>query len=203
MHIVGKDKPYYTQRNNQLNPHGACNVTSMVMALSYLDYTFPKCSTFQQAEDRLYKFILEDPVCKQYLSDFVQQNPWAKGIPPMQLHTVLNWATNRWMGRLVTRFHGSLPIDSILKEIREGRPVVISGTFPWPPRKPLGHIVVLVGYNETTKEVCYDDPYGETYHWDKNHRGKNIWVSWDLFIRDIKDLGVRDKKLAHIFFKGA
>lgn len=40
-----ENKPYYTQRNNKLKPNGACNVTSMIAALSAAGWDVDKLAT--------------------------------------------------------------------------------------------------------------------------------------------------------------
>ena len=55
-------KPYYTQRNNQLKPNGACNVTAMIAALLAAGYAVEQLATerFRQPEDALMDFIVHD-----------------------------------------------------------------------------------------------------------------------------------------------
>jgi hypothetical protein len=191
-------RPNYSQRNNEVKPFESCNVTSMVMALSYLGYEFPK-GKYRQPEDNLRFHIENDMYCKRYYQEYCVKNPWAKGIPAVQIHDVLNWGTNNWMGAQVTHFQWAVRIDEMINEIKCGRPVVISGTFPREGKEPLGHIVVLVGFNDETREVCYDDPYGKTYEWAPDVSGNDTWVSWELFIRDIKEPGNALVKWGHLF----
>lgn len=196
---VNEGKVNYSQRNNELNPHGSCNVTSMVMALCYMGYTFPE-GRYKQPEDNLYDFMLTNEQAKQVYESFCKGNQWARDIPPMQIHEVLSSCTNMWLGKQVTKFAWGCPIVDIINEIKNGRPVVLSGSFQRVGKPPLGHIVVMTGYDEVTKEVYYDDPYGPTYNWNPNLSGKNSKVSWELFIRDIKDVGNAQRKWAHLFW---
>jgi uncharacterized protein YvpB len=112
---VSDGKANYSQRNNKIKPLESCNVTSMCMALDYLGYSFPK-GEYEQPEDNLRAFIE------------------ANGKNP-ENHYQLSEFTNKWMGREVTRFNTARKISDILTEILEGRPVVISGTFPGFPTK--------------------------------------------------------------------
>lgn len=199
---VDKNKANFSQRNNLLKPLSSCNVTSMVMALSYLGYEpdFPK-GKYSQPEDNLMDFLTTNNIVQAKLKQFVRANAWAQGIPGEQIHDILSFATNCWLGKQVTEFKWALTVVGIINEIKAGRPVVISGTFPWkgrPDLRPLGHIVCLVGYNEETGEFCYDDPYGKTYEWSPNVTGNDTWVSFELFMRDIKELG-KGLKWAHLF----
>ena len=195
---VDEGKVYYSQRNNEIKPLESCNVTSMVMALGYLGYTLPD-GQHKQPEDRLRHFIETDPECLAAYERYVNQNSWTKGTAAVEIHQLLSDGTNKWMKRTVTQFRCPMPIGEIIEEIKRGRPVVLSGAFEQPGKNPLDHIVVLVGYNDETGEVCYDDPYGKTYQWSPTVSGNDSWVSWELFIRDIKEVGNQNDKWAHIF----
>ena len=198
---VDIDKENYTQRNNEVKPHESCNVTSIIMALDYMGYEkqFPK-GRFRQPEDNLRDFIENDPDCICAYENYIKSNSWAKNIPAPQIHDILSTCTNLWMKMTVTRFRSYMHIPDIINEIKNGRPVVINGVFQRPGRLPLDHFVILVGYNDKTQEVCYDDPYGKTYSWDTNQSGNDCWCSWESFIRDIKEPGNSIAKYAHTFY---
>jgi uncharacterized protein YvpB len=189
-------KKNYSQRNNAVKPLSSCNVTSMVMALDYMGYAFPK-GNYEQPEDNLRFFIEENG-----------GNP--------ENHYALSEYTNKWMGKRVTAFSTEQSIAAIMKELREGRPVVISGTFPGYPElnrnqktgevEPLGHIVCLVGYeykneHESPADVLWDDPYGNTLENWKG-AGNDVKVDCRLFIDWIKPCGNTTHKWGHFFYKG-
>jgi len=199
---VDIDKENYTQLNNEIKPLESCNVTSVIMALDYMGYVndFPK-GRYKQPEDNLRDFIENDPECIKSYENYIRMNAWAKNIPAPQIHDVLSTCTNLWMKKVVTRFRSYMVITDIINEIKNGRPVVINGLFQRPGRSPLDHIVVLVGYNDKTQDVCYDDPYGKTYEWNTNIRGNDCWVPWNTFIRDIKEPDNTIAKYAHIFYE--
>jgi hypothetical protein len=81
---VSEGKKHYNQRNNVLRPYESCNVTSMVMALSYLGYDFPP-GEYEQPEDNLRSFI-----------ESAGKNP--------ENHYHLSECANIWMGKRVTAF---------------------------------------------------------------------------------------------------
>jgi hypothetical protein len=187
---VSDGKSNYSQRNNAIKPLESCNVTSMIMALDYLGYPFPK-GEYEQPEDNLRAFIE------------------ANGKNPT-MHAELSEYTNRWMGKQVTNFSMSRKISAILAEILAGRPVVISGTFPGFPtvrEKPLGHIVCLVGaewpgdtWIGPPDTVLWDDPYGETLkNWQGN--GNDVRIDFQKFIDWIKPVGDVSVKWGHFFIK--
>jgi hypothetical protein len=187
---VSKGKTNYSQRNNLVKPFESCNVTSIVMALDYLGHLFPK-GEFEQPEDNLRVFMESN-----------NKNP--------EIHSELSEYTNRWMDREVTTFSISRKISDILAELRAGRPVVISGTFPGCPTKrkePLGHIVCLVGAEwsgtnctGSPDAVIWDDPYGDTLH-DWKGSGNDIKVGFKTFIDWIKPVGNSLIKWGHFFVK--
>ena len=164
-----------------------------------MGHSFPE-GIYSQPEDNLMHFIETNPECIRIYQDYCQANPWAKNTPAPQIHDILSACTNLWMGKIVSQFYWNMPIEQIIGEIKSGRPVVLSGDFERPGKTPLAHIVVLTGFNDETKEVCYDDPYGKTYEWSPYVSGNDTWVSWDLFIRDIKEPGNTEQKWAHTFF---
>jgi hypothetical protein len=187
---VSKGKVNFSQRNNLIKPLESCNVTSMVMALDYLGYQFPK-EEYEQPEDNLRKFI-----------ENYGKNP--------EVHAELSEYTNRWMNREVTRFSTNRKISDILAELLAGRPVVISGTFPgYPTRrgKPLGHIVCLVGaewfgndWIGPPDSIIWDDPYGNTLN-DWKGTGNDVKADFKTFIEWIKPVGDPLIKWGHFFYK--
>lgn len=187
---VSVGKQSYSQRNNVIKPLESCNVTSMVMALDYLGYQFPK-GEHEQPEDNLRKFI-----------EGQGKNP--------EVHAELSEYTNRWMGREVTKFNTARKISAILEEILAGRPVVISGSFPGYPTKKikaLGHIVCLVGAEWLGNDwigppdsIIWDDPYGNTLN-DWQGAGNDVKVDFKKFIDWIKPVGDFSVKWGHFFIK--
>ena len=195
MHInVSEGRMNFSQRNNERVPHGACNVTSVVMALAYCDHEFPE-GKYKQPEDNLHFYIHNNPDCIKHYNDYVKSNTWAKGIPAEQLHTVLSWCTNHWMGKQVTDFSTERPVASLFNELKNNRPVVLSGDFPFVTAKgvhtTLGHIVVLVGAEWNGAEtgnpdkVIIDDPYGNTLN-NFQGSGNDVYLSWDQFNKWVK-----------------
>jgi len=185
---VSQGKMNYSQRNNERNPHNACNVTSIVMALDYLGYDFPP-GPYKQPEDNLHYFMEQEKL----------RPTW---------HYELSTATNKWMGRRVTDFSTERPIGSIFEELKKGKPVVLSGDFPFVNSKSvrvtLGHIVVLVGAEwdgdgtGNPKSVIIDDPYGNTIN-NFQGSGNDVVLSWDQFVKWFKTVNSTKTKWGHFF----
>jgi uncharacterized protein YvpB len=125
---VSRGKINFSQRNNKIMPMVTCQVTSMVMGLSYIGWKFPE-GKYEQPEDNLKAYFTEQG-----------KNP--------EIHADLAEYTNRWLGKAAVSFSTKRTMSQIINEIVKGRPVVMSGQFPgFPTRRtrPLGHIVCLVG----------------------------------------------------------
>jgi hypothetical protein len=185
---VSAEFPNYSQKNNIVKPYESCNVTSMVMAISYRRYFFP-AGQYDQPEDNLRAFI-----------ESLGRNP--------ENHYDLSECTNLWMGRRVTEFSVSRKISLIFSELLNGRPVVLSGTFPgYPTRRPapLGHIVCLVGAewpdnscDGLPDSIIIDDPYGNTLR-DWQGSGNDVKLDYRKFIDWFKPAGDSDVKWGHFF----
>jgi hypothetical protein len=236
---VSKGKENFSQRNNEFkwthpkNPAvkmdalSMCNVTSMVMALAYLGYTFPT-GKFKQPEDNLCDFMFTDKrVMERYKTRFPAM--WAafdrgdaNAFGPNLVHDILSFATNLWMGcTSMTTFNERMPITDIIKEIVENnRPLVLSGTFPYTFQSgtvgTLGHINVLVGAiwdkskwkgtvgnSEWPETLIFDDPFGDYKINFRNGTGNDVMTSWADFIRLYKDLRNTNIKMAHTFKSAA
>jgi hypothetical protein len=183
---VSKGKTNFSQRNNEVMPLISCNVTSMVMGLSYLGWEFP-AGKYKQPEDNLRTCFMEQG-----------KNP--------EIHADLAEYTNRWLGKTAVSFSTRRMVSQIVNEVAEGRPVVISGQFPgFPTRRshPLGHIVCLVGceWQPASAEnpvaspdyFVIDDPYGDTLN-DWKGSGNDIRLDAGTFynwLKPEKDQGIK------------
>jgi uncharacterized protein YvpB len=138
--LVDIPVPHFSQRDNDFNPSGACNVTSVAMCLYYLGIRGD--GSYKQLEDQMYQRC-------------IQQN-WSRHEP-------------QGLKKLVESYPGckdDLMLDAGLADIRKaldaGMPCVVHGYFTG-----FGHIVVIRGYD---KENFYvNDPWGEWYPWGYNN----------------------------------
>jgi hypothetical protein len=168
------------------------------MATSYIDGlwsmfinspNFLKYKCFEQPEDRLQQALLD----------------W--GLEPTN-HYQLMEGYNRFIGAEIDSFSLSAPFHDLIDLLLEGIPWVGSGTFPGFPKeekKPLGHIVCVVGMIYETDPyspaaMIIDDPYGDTMNnWQGS--GNDVKIPIDLFVNWMKPLKNPDKFWAHIFKK--
>lgn len=214
---LGTRLNYFSQRNNKISSLEACNVTSMVMALEILGYSFPNIyPEYSQPEDKLIKFLREN---NKVLKFYQKINPqyyreWKEGkkdsYPPNEVHEVLSYGTNLFMGKTVTKFDYNFPLNYLVREIINNKPVVMSGKFGG-----LNHIITLVGveiYKESfenkekeklilddVKNFIFNDPYGETYNYNSGKNGYNVRISKNRLATDFKSLDNLTKKWCHTF----
>lgn len=125
--------PYFSQRDNQLDPGGSCNVTSVAMCMAYLGIVGD--GSGRQLEDQ----------CNLYLKEqgLSRHNPE---------HLVLLF---RWKG-LADRFSYQGTWKQALEHLAEGLPVIVHGEFT-----ASGHIMVIRGWDPVRQEWIVNDPAGE------------------------------------------
>jgi hypothetical protein len=186
INLMTNDIPYYTQRNNELEPNSSCNVTAMVQALCILKIDFP-LSIFKQPEDALRHLIVS-----------------SGGDPAV--HADLSKGFNDWIGTRISSFTMNAAIDDIIVDLEDGMPSVMSGTFPYKNKdgsvKNIGHIVTVSGVetSESGAPLAWivQDPYGNTWeNWGGS--GRDIIFSHEQFIAFLKN-PEKKEKWRHYFF---
>ena len=213
---LSTDGNYYSQRNNQIDPMNSCATTSMIQALEIAGYSFPDIlPNYRQPEDKLIYFIRHDKRVLAYWKSIDPNgyNAWASKtgcyFEPNEVHAVLSYGTNLFMGKTVTKFSTGVSLDSIVREILgKQKPCVMSGNFGG-----LNHVVTLVGCvipkktyknkkleNMKFKDVKYfiiDDTFGETGNYRSGKKGNDILISPERFIAEFKELGNSRYKWCH------
>ena len=196
IHNISNGKINFSQRNNKVRPLSSCNTTSLTMGTSYIpslwekfinSLNYKKYPHFEQPEDRLQQYLLD---C---------------GLEPTNHYDLMN-GYNKFMGEEIDIFSTRVSFKELIDDLLSGRPWVGSGTFPGYPvleKKPLGHIVCVVGMtyeNDPYKpiEIIIDDPYGNTMNNWKGS-GNDIKISRDLFTQWMKPLNDPDIFWAHRF----
>ncbi|NJM45771.1 MAG: C39 family peptidase [Alkalinema sp. RU_4_3] len=161
--------PYRSQRNNEINPDGACNVTSLAMVLQYFGVEQRQAASYAQFEDELY--------------DYAETNGLSRHDPHDLAVIVEDYG-------LRDDFRSDSTLEQIKAWIALRRPVVVHGYFT-----NFGHIITLIGYDESGFIV--HDPYGEWNDWGydlndpegDNTKGKAKHYSYDLIDRLCVDEG--------------
>jgi len=211
---LSEGKANYSQRNNKVRPMATCNTTSMIMGLIYSGIKLPIIPNGIQPEDALTKFLLEDQRVddyykKMHLAEYQKyissgKNP-NKSYPPNELHVVLAYGTNLWVGQQVVTFSFNATINQILFSLVKGKAVVQSGFW-----SGLNHITCIVGFEtdqENIKEVktpndidlskvkniIMDDPFGDYKTGYKVQLGNDIIVPYKDYMSFTKPLGLLNK----------
>ncbi len=194
-----ENKAYYSQRNNKIDPSGACNVTAMVQALVTAGWPLPK-GEHKQPEDNLILFIRND---KEILREWKKIDPKGK-YPPNQWHALLCLGTNRWLiengviGKRLIEFKTDVSLADFKDVIFKGGAAVFSGRFKT-PTGTIGHIVAGVGViaSEDMTNIIIDDPWGDFHSLYKLHDGNDVLMSEKEFLSLLRPLNEK-KKMAHI-----
>jgi Peptidase_C39 like family len=150
--------PYKSQRDNEFNPDGSCNVTSLAMCLTFLGA--PRQTEVGQFEDELY--------------DYAERNTLSRH-DPHDLAVIVEAYGCR------DDFRTDATIEQVKEWLAAGKPIVVHGYFT-----DFGHIVVFAGYDETGFLV--HDPYGEWNSWGylrnefgiSDAKGEFIHYSYDM-----------------------
>jgi hypothetical protein len=158
MSKILKDFPYKSQRDNEYNPSGSCNVTSIAMCMAYHGIepnTGEPLVFHDQLEDELY----------MKLTDL----GWSRHDP-----YDLCAGVNLYEG-VKDVFTPSATFDDIFKAINEGNPVVVHGYFT-----RFGHIITIKGYDD--EGFIVNDPWGEWHSWgyDTSVSGEDLHYSYNL-----------------------
>lgn len=144
--------PYKSQLDNQENPTGSCNVTSLAMCLEFLGAK--RKTTAGQFEDELYRFAQDKGLSRH---------------DPHDLAIIVESYGLR------DDFRTDATIEQVQDWLADGKPIVIHGYFT-----SFGHIVVLTGFDE--RGFIVNDPYGEWtangYRTDLS--GKNVNYSYNM-----------------------
>lgn len=130
---VKLDVPYKSQLDNEYNPTGSCNVTSIAMCLQFLNAS--RRTGYDQFEDELYQYAINNGLSRH---------------DPNDLARIV-----RAYGCQDT-FKDNASIEEVQDWLAEGNPAVIHGYFT-----TFGHIMPVVGYDENGFYV--HDPYGEWF----------------------------------------
>jgi Peptidase_C39 like family len=132
--------PYKNQRNNQLNPDGACNVSCVAMVLLYLG--IESKGEYPQFEDELYAYTEDNSLNRHEPIDLSRL---------MQRYGIAN------------SFDSHSSIEAVKAQIAGGNPAILHGYFT-----QFGHIITAIGYDRDG--LIVNDPYGEWNNWgyDRN-----------------------------------
>jgi uncharacterized protein YvpB len=174
--LIKLDVPFKNQRNNLNNPDGSCSTTCLAMCLEY--FSIPRKWQVNQFEDEIYQMAIDTGANR---------------------HSPYGLVKLAEMYGIIDHFTEKGTIEQTKQALASGSPVITHGYFT-----KSGHLVVLVGYDETGFFV--HDPYGEWFHWGyernptvgETGRGRFIHYSYKL----IEEICIPDGNFwIHIFSK--
>lgn len=147
--------PYHTQLNNEHNPYGSCNVTSVAMCLRFKGIVGDGDG---QLEDQVFEYMAAHGLSQYSPKD-------------------LAWVMNQRY-KIKDDFTEFGTIERCCQHLSGGNPCIIHGWFT-----QSGHIIVLVGYDKSGFLV--HDPYGEWHQngYDTTVSGAFLHYSYDLIRR--------------------
>lgn len=150
--------PYLSQLDNENNPHGSCNVTSVAMCLGYFGEPLRNPNTGEQLEDRMYRYMRDNGLSRHSPHDL------------QKLIKIYGYDDD---------FRPDAKWDDVKRWLDAGNPCISHGWF-----SRSGHIIVIIGYNE--KGWIVNDPYGEWFSWgyDTSKSGAGLTYSYKM----MKDL---------------
>lgn len=141
--------PYRTQRDNEHEPLGTCNVTTLAMGL--LSFGVQPRDASRQLEDELYELLQSDEATAFYRENSPEL--FKRKVPSHEVHDNLAWAARK--SGVTASFSGHRSRADLDGEIGAGRPVLLSGGFTGS-----GHIVLLIGFT-ADGDLIVHDPYGD------------------------------------------
>ncbi|MBW4680533.1 MAG: C39 family peptidase [Microcoleus vaginatus WJT46-NPBG5] len=146
--------PYLSQLDNENNPHGSCNVTSVSMCMAYFGHPLMNQKTGEQLEDELYRYCLDNGLSRHSPQDLDK------------LMTIYGYEDD---------FQPDAKWGDVKKWLDSGKPCIVHGWF-----SRSGHIIVIRGYNE--KGWIVNDPYGQWYSsgYDTNLSGAGLTYSYQM-----------------------
>ena len=145
--------PYFSQLNNEQNPHGSCNVTSVAMCLVYFGHQGLSPSG-EQLEDELYRYCSDNGLSRHSPTDLAK------------LIEIYGYKDD---------FQPDAKWGDVKKWLAAGNPCIAHGWFT-----RSGHIITIVGYND--KGWIVNDPYGEWYEWgyETSVSGKGLTYTYGM-----------------------
>lgn len=202
---LSTNKKYFSQRDNIVRPLATCCSTAIAMALTYSGIS--NLPSYQgQLEDTLTNFANTDSRVVEHYRNHKEgwiRQEFRRGRPANEIHEVMYFAVNTWVGRNVVSFNYRTPLEEMVSSLLDGRACVLSGNFLSKRSNgeivSIGHVICLVGFETSQENIeptnidkskiinfIVDDSYGnyKTFYVDRN--GNDIVMPMVDFMKYIK-----------------
>lgn len=206
---ISAGKENYSQRNNEISPTTSCGPTNMIQALDYSGWEVNRLDLFQelkQPEDKLMKFCRTDYRVESYyeksypiyyknwkiesekIAKETGKEPWEveckDSYPPNEIHEVMSYATNLYIGSRVTCFRDNGTVEELLNSLFKGVPVVSSVSF-----NGGGHYVTIVGFTIRKDKIdkCKNAKSNEIYDMIEKGEIKDFIIDNTYGVFNFKD----------------
>lgn len=171
---------HHSQLNNNKNPRGACNVTCVAMILNYYGVDSRTEAEIQQGvqrEDILYQKTLEWDKWNNFTGLYKSRHK-----PHFLIRLLHEWGDKYGNGALQDSYFTKAATEEEIKQhLAKGNPVIVHGYFT------AGHIIVVKGYDDTTREWICNDPYGKWLGYkggyDNAASGDSVRYTYEDFYR--------------------
>lgn len=189
--LITKDlsigKPLHTQRNNELNPNGACGPTSAANAIVSANSPFVYDKK-QQLEDYIMRFLMS----KRALAYLQKLHPGAT-YHPWNSSECIVWAINTLAKQTICELQENNLQGILFNLAVKNNPVVLGGAFT-----ENRHFVCTVGFNSKQSDILQvespqdidlkylvsliiDDSWGNFMTHYKNKDGNSIVLPADIY----------------------
>jgi len=191
INLCPERRDFYSQLNNEIDPHNTCQVTSMVAGLDIGKFGLDPIlfiAGYKQPEDKLKYFIETNSLVQTFY-----KNNFKTSVPAPEWGGVMVYAVNLLYGRKVVYYDEFLERREIIEDLEKGLPVYTSMKYPDNKNfagnlSPIpGHIVLIVGIDGDN--FIINDPYKN--HLTGNRDGFNNVYTPEDFVKHNKGYGIR------------
>jgi uncharacterized protein YvpB len=141
--------PYLSQLDNETDPYGTCNVTSLSMCMAYFGHP-TRNAQGQQLEDELNQYCYAHGLDRHVPDDLAE------------VVRAYGYKDN---------FQANAKWRDVKKWLEQGNPCVVHGYFTGS-----GHVIAIIGHN--SKGWIVHDPYGEWFSSGYNTSGSGAALTY-------------------------
>lgn len=166
--------PFASQLDNERNPNGSCNVTSLSMVLQYFGgKSYSGYKGYKQLEDFIYDEMIRTGLSRH---------------SPADLATIYNQLTKQLKIDSYDAFDPAATWNSLFTHLAKGFPAI---THLY--TTSFGHIFPIIGYDLSDETIIVNDPYGDFSDGQYSPRESiNSGKSAKYSIKSLIPLGAKD-----------